>query len=292
MQKYKKILFILSVFLLNGCTSLHQVGIGEYSTDHVVRNDRVYMSCDVDHYRNYKGRGIPAFPEDHNLVAEKYFIYALMASNAYKDNAVFEIEDWERVKRYESRKGFGADIYVNDRNKILTIAYRGTNWYEPQDWFFGNLNIYWKGQYEEAEQLVDMIYAEFSGYKIVATGHSLGGGLALHTSLYANGVDAIVFNSSPRVFKGKSYLNSMSKRIVISENGETLESLRRKWPAFNNINIDGPYDEFDFLKDLSIIEHGMYYLARGLTAVASAMGSEKAIKSMNKNLNCIQKTNK
>jgi pimeloyl-ACP methyl ester carboxylesterase len=60
--------------------------------------------------------------------------------------------------------------------------------------------------------------------KIIVTGHSLGGGIALEVSLKRENVDAYVFNTSPR-FSADGY-NIDNKRVSVVEHGEILKALR------------------------------------------------------------------
>jgi hypothetical protein len=283
----KKIaIFLLVVAALNGCASVGEVPISNSGEKHKVMAGRKYMSCDVGYYqKGHDGSG-PVYGPIYEIVANKAFIYALMASNSYDDAAQFIIPGWNRIRRYESGKGFGADIWENEEKTDVVIAFRGTNFLQPSDWIFGNFNVFWKGQYKESEEIVEKISSEFRGKKITATGHSLGGGLALHSSLYLGGVDAVVINASPRIFKSVEYENNKNYRLVLSENGEVLNMLRKRWPSLRKVNFDGPYDDFNFLSDFSVIEHGSYYIARGLTAVAASTGNDLAIGVMKKNLGC------
>ena len=283
----KNIILIAFVFtVLTGCASLSEIEIKHNDVDHEVRSDRKYMSCDINFYQvSHDGSG-PVYGSIYQSVANRTFIYALMSSNAYADSAQFIIPGWKRIRRYGSGKGFSADIWLKNNDKEVVIAYRGTDFFEPQDWVFGNFNVYWKGQYQQAESVIDTVSKDFNGRSIISTGHSLGGGLAIHGSLYKEGVNAVVFNASPRIFNSKTYKNNSNSRLMISEKGETLEVFRKHHPALNDIDFEGPYDEFDFVSDLSVIEHGSYFIARGLTAVSASTGNKTALSIMEKNLGC------
>lgn len=284
-MKYKS-LPTIALALLSGCASLSETEIVNNKKKHNVIEERKYMSCDIEYYQNSHDGSGPVYGYRYELVANKTFLYALMASNSYDSSAQFEIPGWNRFRRYKNGNGFSVDIWKNNASAEVVVAYRGTDFFQPQDWIFGNLNIFWKGQYKDAEKVIDILEQEFGSAQISTTGHSLGGGLALHSSLYGSNVNAIVFNASPRIFNSVEYVNNDNYRIVISENGEVLDKLRKKWPAFKTIDLDGPYDEFDFVYDMPHIEHGSYYIARGLTAVAASTGNNLAIDIMKNNLGC------
>ena len=272
---------------LNGCSSLREVPLANSDSKHPVISDRKYMSCDIDFYqKSHDGSG-RVYGDEYEGAANKAFVYALMTSNAYDDSVQFLIPGWNRIRRYESGKGFGADVWEKIDAPEIVVAYRGTNFLQVQDWIFGNFNIFWQGQYKDAKETVDLISKEFEGKKLTVTGHSLGGGLALHSSLYRNNTDAYVFNPSPRIFNSIEYENNNgSYRLVLSEDRDILNFIRKRWPTFKKLDFDGPYDQFNFLSDWSVIEHGSYYIARGLTAVAASTGNELALSVMNVNFDC------
>lgn len=278
---------ILVVIALNGCSSLREVALVNSDSKHQVIDHRKYMSCDVGYYqKGNNGRG-RVYGDEYERVANSSFVYALMASNAYNDSAQFLIPGWKRFRRYESGKGFGADIWENTERSEIVVAYRGTNILQIQDWIFGNFNLFWQGQYDDAKIVMDEISKEFSERKIAVTGHSLGGGLALHSSLYRNNTDAYVINASPRTFNSADYKNNTkSYRLVLSEDGDALNIIRHISPAFKKVEFDGPYDKFNFLSDFSVVEHGSYYIGRGLTAVAASTGNQLALDVMEQNMGC------
>ena len=66
--------------------------------------------------------------------------------------------------------------------------------------------------------------------KISATGHSLGGGLALTVSC-REGTDAVAFDASPRVSDGLENIDRPANRVMIFEDGEVLMTFRELWQA-------------------------------------------------------------
>lgn len=219
-------------------------------------------------------------------IARENFIYALMSSNAYGRSDYFDLRryGWERTAGYRAENGFSADIYINRGRKTIVVAFRGTEFYDYRDWLHANLsiiNLFGKNQYYTARRLITKLRnkREYREYRFITTGHSLGGGLALCISVWNKGIDAVVFDPSPRIFAPKKHVR-MNKKIVISEDGEILEYIRRAFTSLRRIGrID--YYEYDFLKGNPVKEHSMYKLARGLLKVAAVSGSEDAVTIIN-----------
>lgn len=283
---------IISVFLiiLIGCSSII---ISTKPHEESREENNKYLSCDMKYYQNGRDNSGSTYGSLYREMAKNSWRYALMSSNAYEDSPLFYIDGWYLLDRYESGKGLSADVYEfrsNDKKVTqIAIAFRGTNFFSISDWLFGNFNLFWEGQYGEAKELVNKLRKnkQYASLPIIATGHSLGGGLALHISLYFNNIDAFVFNTSPRVFAPSSRKNIPDNtRVIISENKEILSNIISNYPAINHTDIEPVYNEFNFLNDNLIAEHGMYYLARGLLVTAASFGDIKARNALEKNVGC------
>ncbi len=182
--------------------------------------------------------------------AEQYALYAMMASNTYhkQDRTYFPVEDlgWVRVDldgnpALENENSYSPcwlgrifsslqyDIWVNKQQRIAVIAFKGTD--EKIDWLDGNLAIGVSIPYKSAKKHVKNYMQKHPDQKVVVTGHSLGGGLALSVSLW-EGVDAYAFNSSPRVFDGFENHAAPAVRTAIYQEGDILQKLRRVSPKF------------------------------------------------------------
>lgn len=220
-----------------------------------------------------------AYSDEYKAISEKVYLYAQMAMNSYETySEQFELPT--NIKKVESIEpgwysGLYAQVYeIKKMNglKEVVIAFRGSE-KKVNDWVLGNILPI---QYISAEDLYAEVKSrpQYKNIKIVATGHSLGGGLALHLSELYDGVDAIAFNPSP--FTHTSGQVKKNRRTVIIEKGDVLEPLRK---FFGNSNYK-PYDEFYCN---NICDHSMYLLARCVTHVA-AINSVEAEISLRKNI--------
>lgn len=196
-------------------------------------------------------------------ISNQCYVYAIMSSNAYERELQIDIPDWERIKRVIVRKhGFSADIYVSTDDTKVAIAFRGTD--NLKDWSYGNLDTDPHGQYADADTLFQDVLTEHKGKEIIVTGHSLGGGLAMHISLLNANVDAIAFHPSPRVFVNKQYDKYDNDITIIYEAGEVLTLTRKLLKTIRKIK---PHKyRYNFLGGLSVSEHSIENFARCMYA--------------------------
>jgi predicted esterase YcpF (UPF0227 family) len=207
---------------------------------------------------------------DLDKTSNEIYPYAIMSANAYDHKLQISIPGWKRIKRIKSNHGFSADIYNSDDEKSVVIAFRGTD--DKKDWPYANLKLSPGGQYSDADDLFSMILKENSGKKIITTGHSLGGGLAIHISLANEGVEAFVFNPSPRIFAGKNYGKYDNRIVLAYESGEILESLRKLFTTLKKIKIE-EY-RYNFLGGNIAGEHSSEPFARCMYASINTQESE------------------
>ena len=203
------------------------------------------------------------------------------------DNRVYP-EGWDMLEvigTVENSK-LVVETWVNHSRKMFAIAFRGTTgfngWLSNAHWFFKWLPI--RDQYDQAKiivpDIVDRLIEMHPDYKIIATGHSLGGGLAQHTCYLRKEVEAAyVFNSSPVTgftdFTKKHRADSTQKVRIhrLYERGEALEYLRffmKIVYLFDPKPNRNPYlveHRFDFSRAGLITEHGINPLTIGLNFV-------------------------
>ena len=108
-----------------------------------------------------------------------------------------------KLKAEGDRHGFSGQAYLSENTKSIVIAFRGTD--DWRDLLADYGNAYLNGepaQYYDALKfarlLMEAVDKARLGYKIIMTGHSLGGGLASYASIKLNrpSVSAVVFNAA------------------------------------------------------------------------------------------------
>ena len=193
--------------------------------------------------------------------------YAIMSNNVYTRGEYFIPlpEGWKEIT--ELRKelptfGLALAVFEKHENTKLTevvVAFRGTD--GMKDWI-QNLIPFRRIQVAPASENFEQILRlyENQGPKVTTTGHSLGGGLALHMSFKYPNIDAIVFNSSP-VTKAGLKIQEGSSRTTVWESGEFLQGVRNlislvrsRWHPIRRI-------EFRFVHGWTIKQHGMELFA-------------------------------
>ena len=191
--------------------------------------------------------------------------YALLSQAVYKFGSV---TNWELMHTdvcpiqgmqcFQDILGtsFQVQVYRSLQEKLLVVAFRGTEIDSASDWE-ANIENFFNGtpeQYEQAvafvKQVVDKAGSEYKD-KIVLTGHSLGGGLASYAALKWE-LPAVVFNAANlgqglkhRVFANWYDFAALVTHInlkgdPVSQRGEQFgtvytldqpESLRARWES-------------------------------------------------------------
>ena len=157
------------------------------------------------------------------------------------------------------------DIWEHKETSDTVIAFKGTD--EPIDWLSGNAMLGISIPYKSAKKHALNYQKRFPNRKLMLTGHSLGGGLALSVSVW-HGMDAIVFNSSPRIFDGCRNMNKPASRMAIFQEQDPLQLLRARWPKFLSKIPDAAIyrTDFDYGAESN---HRMDLLADGLVQLST-----------------------
>jgi hypothetical protein len=206
--------------------------------------------------------------------AVAYAIYAVLSNNAYAGGAQFSLtSDWRRVELFETvgtDTGLALALFehvVAGKPVEVVIAFRGTD--ERRDWV-QNLVPFFRRQIVPAERNFERIREKYkaSDVRFVATGHSLGGGLALHLSFRYPDVSAIVFNASPVAKPGPNPLPNA--RVNIWETKEILSSVRKiarfRWPRTKQVTFEF---EPGYGIEKALAKHGIYSFALNMLRLAS-----------------------
>lgn len=239
-------------------------------------------------------------------VAGRFALYAMMASNAYHDNKRYHFAidklGWHLVdlkgnktnspsyskETFERTSGLSFDVFAKDGTNDIVIAFRGTD--SKWDYVKANFAILPIGnQYKKARKIIGEFIANNPDKSIIYTGHSLGGGLALGMSVRVptpqpgKGFDAVVFDSSPRIFDGLGDRHLAATRIGIHEKGEILEIPRKLIKKYNEVipPENRHITEFGFAK-----RHSGHLLARGLLELGVTSNPElrPVLEELNKEL--------
>lgn len=187
------------------------------------------------------------YDEGYYRTASESWLHAMLAANAYDPAGTgrFRLPDSVSERAFlDPGRGLQAKLYVveeqNGQPHRLVIAFRGTT--SLYDWLFGNLL---SSQYALADVVVAAIRQQYPSAELIATGHSLGGGLALHVSMVFDGVNAYAFNPSYKVVPPPT--PKPNRRVVVGASGDILALQRRFWfqpkidvehPAYNCTQVN------------------------------------------------------
>lgn len=249
-----------------------------------------YMSCTNMIYVKEHPEGKDIYAEfkvtsdDTRIdLSKKYFDLALMSNNVYEDlNDLYVLPDWNLLLAINSRSGLDMHVY-GDRNNIkdsskIVFAFGGTK--QLSDW---KANFSFVGyqplQYKQAFDEVESIIKENPNAKFFATGHSLGGGIAINLAYQNAKVQSVVFNPSPRAFFKRKYKIERERQpVVFLEKGEILTGATFKWTKFRLGNPEiVNFNALDYLGlGQNFSEHNMYDLSRTVLHIALVHGDKRA----------------
>jgi pimeloyl-ACP methyl ester carboxylesterase len=192
-------------------------------------------------------RTIPNFYSTYvsEVAANDHLLYAIASYEAYGDPKLkfFLVDKYDTAfSRLTSgeRDGLHYDAYIKEAgNPTVLVAFRGTvssswrDWLANLSWFTGLIPV--ENEYTIARHMFASIREDVRSrfwdkpFSYVATGHSLGGGLAQHVAAGFPCVDAVVFDAS-FVTNTFVYANPFEQSITIHlyDKGDELTMLRHK----------------------------------------------------------------
>lgn len=184
--------------------------------------------------------------------------------------------------------GMVYDVWVQARpgtRPLAVLVFRGTNYLEFADWVANTRPVTnWPGlwdQYEQARALTPAVVARLdSAYggraRIMAAGHSLGGGLAQHAGYTCPRIEKVfAFNSSPLtgyfdVAKKERLLHGSQRRTFLVYESYEVLALFRAVPTYLDRfrNLDIVVVRYNFTTGLDspspFRQHTMQRLVAGL----------------------------
>lgn len=208
-----------------------------------------------------------AYSEPHQLAAVEGAIYALLANNAYdhSEHPHFALPPgWQELQR-GGQGDLQYSLFAQQRDaqpERLVIAFRGTD--SKQDWWSGNIL---GAQYEQAAAVISAVREQYPNLPLTATGHSLGGGLALHVSMRFAGISAYAFNPSPLVRQPQPI--QRNRRVIYWEADDVLHWARWAWEK----TPGAVYWRFSFVRGDG---HNALVLAKGLLMLGALMNPDLA----------------
>lgn len=213
------------------------------------------------------------FPVKREVIA-KYGYLAMLSDIAYSDEGPGGYvlpSGWERLEKesYRDETGLFMAVFENAEAKEIVIAYRGTEGISAKDWK-QNLKRF-QPQSAPSVAATKAIIERHPERKVILTGHSLGGGLALENSFVQPNVAAVVFNSSPRI--GESRKNYSNLRILFRERHEPL-AVARHSVAYRRDNWGLKYDVLIDMESVEFTKHGITPMAKNLLAIGATYTEE------------------
>lgn len=281
----KKYLVIVAVVILSGC-SVWPTNWGK-EEGYVWCNARYLdlTSCDYKEKNTVK----PDKDKRFKLAYEGY-IYALLGAielqkEQQSEDKHFSLPEYIEIDySVNDSTGFQASVFkvyeTADRENLkeVVIAFRGTDQFW-KDYSAHNLHPCPK-QYKPAQDLVIKISDRYKGTKLVVTGYSLGGGLAmnvLHNERTSSRVSqAWAFNSSPRT--GEK-VKVDSRLYLLSAKGEVLDLPRRilkEGPKSLGALDEHFSDGYNLVDASSFYLHSRWVLARQMLIFADMVYYEQS----------------
>ena len=201
--------------------------------------------------------------------------YSQLSLNVYNTPDGLDISNiYESLEIYSDTIDFYAELFIKRKDSTYVLAFRGTD--SMEDFKTGN-NPFSQKQNELGLKVFDSVRNKYGeNIKIIITGHSLGGGIAIHVSLNRANLTAFSFNGSA-IFRERDVV-FVNSRYSIVEYGEVLKAIRifgreadQLYTSINCNKSGGP-----------IKQHSMLSLTTCITQIAS-IESEEAKESLKRN---------
>ncbi|WP_116365139.1 Mbeg1-like protein [Parahaliea mediterranea] len=296
---FKKLCQASSIFLFilaSGCASIRGTGLSILPKNW--GNEEGYIWCNARYLdiNAYKESGSAKPESDLKLaLARKGYIYALAAgltlqkSGESEDKHFFAPDSLRRIDTLnvdDRKSGFQASTFEyygsGDRfsSPKIIIAFRGSDEFYP-DYLKHNFALWWEPvQFKPAREYVKKVAKTYPSNDLIATGFSLGGGLAIHV-LQSKPTSSLItqawaFNPSHRTGVKKS----PSDRLYLAAvEGEILELFRTDGLGA----IEGHYsNEYGLINSSSIYGHSRWVLIRQMLYYADLVEFEESGRTKNR----------
>jgi len=263
----KLLVIVMAALIFGGCAS----GYGEWGQA---------TWCNKRFLQNRED--VPVADPKHLRFAKEGYLYAvagaLVLQQADKEGNDYHFETPSGLRLIDDppQGTYGFDVKAFDvledpntlESKEVIIAFVGSN--DWSDWIWTNF-LFSQQQHESARAYVKSIAERRQGKRIVVTGYSLGGALAVHVTKHEETKKLVsqawVFNPSPKTWVS----GELDKRIWLgAAKGEFLSSIRSPFftflPGINKIGSPEPQtaEGFYLIKTSGIYGHFRWVLARNM----------------------------
>jgi len=192
--------------------------------------------------------------------AFKSWKYAMLSNNVYGKKMYNVSQLFTFLEKHEDTiLNYYSELYKDNNTGEYVLVFRGTD--SITDFQTGNNPIN-QEQNKHALNIYDDVKNRYSIDSIIATGHSLGGGISTNLSLNREKIKTYIFNASPVFNRNGNRIDN--DRHSIAENGEILKITR----LFGR-EADQIYTSINCSKGNPVKQHGILPLTNCLIKIAS-----------------------
>lgn len=275
--------------LTSGCASLRGSGLALWPANW--GNEEGYIWCNARYLDLWAYPDIGTVNPERDVrlrLAERGYPYAVAAALTLQKPGKSEDKHFAvptflmrdaRMDEDDSSSGFQAATYLLHQpgspggSDEVVVAFRGSDSW--RDYWKHNLTVFrTPAQYKPARAYVRRVAARYPDRRLVVTGFSLGGGLAVHvtrdneTSRFVK--EAWAFNPSPRTGHAAS---DDSRVFMAAVKGEILSVARRG-------GLGAPKEqysnEFGLVRSSSVYGHSRWVLTRQMLSYADLVAYDQA----------------